>query len=1007
MKCGTIAFIDTIERVRVLAIRYAGGERAMLQGAYREFHHRLQEQIDSRRIYTDPLSTLAYGTDASCYRLTPKIVVKTQHESEVQAILALAAELALPVTFRAAGTSLSGQAVSDSILVVASHGWKGIEVLENGAAIRLQPGVVGAAANAALAPFGRKIGPDPATINSAMIGGIVNNNSSGMCCGTAQNSYQTLRAIRVVLADGSVLDTADAASVAAFRTSHAGLLGQLAALAARVKSDVELAARIRRKYKMKNTTGYSLNALVDFTDPLDILTHLIVGSEGTLAFVSEVIYHTVVEHPHKASALVFYPTIKAACDAVQVLAQHKDVVAAAELLDRASLRSVENKAGVPELIKTLSEDAAAILIETRAADPAALAANTAAIAGFIGHIDTLTGVAFTDVASEYTQLWNIRKGMFPSVGAMRAAETTVIIEDVAFPIEHLAEGTLALQALFKQFHYDEAIIFGHALEGNLHFVFTPNFSGAEEVARYEAFIEAVCRLVAVDYEGAVKAEHGTGRNMAPFVEMEWGPVAYRVMQEIKAIFDPQGLLNPDVILTSDALLHVKDLKPIPVVDALVDKCIECGFCEVMCPSRAITLTPRQRIVANREMAALRSAGDAPDRLAELEALYQYAGDDTCTTCGLCETACPVGINTGKLTTQIRQGRQSDTGWAAANWLAGHYDSATRGARLGLKLLDATHAVAGDAATGAVMRGLRRVFGRRVPHWTPYFPRAAGKFNYAQGSGLDAAAAREGKRATTRQYEQYGEESRSAADKVMQRQQARNKVVYLPSCLTRTFSPSSAMPDPRPLNEVVASVLGKAGYQLLYPAGLDNLCCGTPFKSKGALDAAAVKLAELKAALLAASDNGRWPVIVDNGVCTAAMLEGIQDERLRILDVTTFIETEAAAHLHFTPLDEHVALHVVCSMKKLGQGATLNALARRCSSRVTEPAGITCCGFAGDKGFTYPELNASALTGLKEQVGGCCGGFSTSATCEIGLSEHAGIPYQHLMYLVDRATHRLG
>ncbi|BAK75602.1 FAD linked oxidase domain protein [Pseudogulbenkiania sp. NH8B] len=944
----------------------------MLQGAYREFHHRLQEQIEPRRIYTDPLSTLAYGTDASCYRLTPKIVVKTQSEAEVQAILALAAEFVLPVTFRAAGTSLSGQAVSDSILVVASYGWKGLEVLENGAAIRLQPGVVGAAANAALAPFGRKIGPDPATINSAMIGGIVNNNSSGMCCGTAQNSYQTLRAIRVVLADGSVLDTADAASVAAFRASHAGLLGQLAALAARVRDDAELAARIRRKYKMKNTTGYSLNALVDFTDPLDILTRLIVGSEGTLAFVSEVTYHTVVEHPHKASALVFYPTIKAACDAVQVLAQHKDVVAAAELLDRASLRSVENKAGVPALIKTLSEDAAAILIETRAADPAALAANTAAIADFIGHIDTLTGVAFTDVVSEYTQLWNIRKGMFPSVGAMRAAETTVIIEDVAFPIEHLAEGTLALQALFKQFRYDEAIIFGHALEGNLHFVFTPNFSGAEEVARYEAFIEAVCRLVAVDYEGAVKAEHGTGRNMAPFVEMEWGPVAYRVMQEIKAIFDPQGILNPDVILTSDALLHVKDLKPIPAVDALVDKCIECGFCEVMCPSRAITLTPRQRIVANREMAALRSAGDAPDRLAELEALYQYAGDDTCTTCGLCETACPVGINTGKLTTQIRQGHQSDSGRAAANWLAGHYDSATRGARLGLTLLDATHAVAGDAATGAVMRGLRRVFGRRVPHWTPYFPRAAAKPRLGAGA---AGSAR--------------------------------KVVYLPSCLTRTFSPSTAMPDPRPLNEVVASVLGKAGYQLLYPAGLDNLCCGTPFKSKGALDAAAAKLAELKAALLAASDNGRWPVIVDNGVCTAAMLEGIQDARLRIVDVTTFIETEAAAHLHFTPLDEHVALHVVCSMKKLGQGATLNALARRCSSRVTEPAGITCCGFAGDKGFTYPELNASALTGLKEQVGGCCGGFSTSATCEIGLSEHAGIPYQHLMYLVDRATRRPG
>ncbi|MGL6046231.1 MAG: FAD-linked oxidase C-terminal domain-containing protein, partial [Vogesella sp.] len=602
----------------------------MLQGAYREFHQRILETLPARRVFTDPLSTLAYGTDASCYRLTPKVVIKSENEAEVRTILREAASLQLPVTFRAAGTSLSGQAVSDSILIVASHGWKNLQVLDNGLAIRLQPGVIGAEANAALLPFGRKIGPDPATINSAMIGGIVNNNSSGMCCGTAENTYQTLKSLRMVLADGTVLDTGDAASVTAFRTSHASLLAQLAALRQRILADDTLAARIRRKYKMKNTTGYSLNALLDFADPVDMLAHLIVGSEGTLAFVSEVTYHTVVEHPHKASALVFYPDIKAACDAIQILAQHKDVVSSAELLDRASLKSVENKAGVPDFIKTLGPDAAAILIETRAATPEAIAANVAAISGFIAHITTETGIRFTSDVAEYTQYWNIRKGMFPSVGAMRAAETTVIIEDVAFPIEHLAEGTLKLQALFRQFHYDEAIIFGHALEGNLHFVFTPNFSGPAEIARYEAFIEAVCQLVAVEYEGALKAEHGTGRNMAPFVEMEWGPAAYRLMQEIKALFDPQGILNPDVIITHDKLLHVRDLKPIPAANPLIDKCIECGFCEVMCPSRAITLTPRQRSVANREMALLEKKGDS-ERLAEIRTAYQYAGDETCTT----------------------------------------------------------------------------------------------------------------------------------------------------------------------------------------------------------------------------------------------------------------------------------------------------------------------------------------------------------------------------------------
>ena len=943
----------------------------MLTDAYRDFAQQISDTIAPRRIFTDPLSTLAYGTDASCYRLTPKIVIKTESELEICRILQHAAALKLPVTFRAAGTSLSGQAVSDSILVVASHGWKNLSVLDNGAAIRLQPGVIGAEANAALAPFGRKIGPDPATINSAMIGGIVNNNSSGMCCGTAENSYKTLISLRMVLADGTILDTGDAANVAAFRLSHAPLLDALSALRKRVLADEALAVKIHRKYKMKNTTGYSLNALVDFADPIDILAHLIVGSEGTLAFVSEVTYRTVIEHPHKASALVFYPTIKTACDAIQILAQHKDTVSSAELLDRASLKSVENKAGVPEFIKTLGDDAAAILIETRAADTLQLATNTAVIEGFIAHIATETGIRFTSDVAEYTLYWNIRKGMFPSVGAMRAAETTVIIEDIAFPIEHLAEGTLKLQALFKQFQYNEAIIFGHALEGNLHFVFTPNFSGSEEIARYEAFIEAVCQLVAVEYEGALKAEHGTGRNMAPFVEMEWGPAAYRLMQEIKALFDPYGILNPDVIITNDKLLHVRDLKPIPTANPLIDKCIECGFCEVMCPSRAITLTPRQRIVANREMATLAKTGDQ-DKLAEIRQAYQYAGDDTCTTCGLCETACPVGINTGSLTSLIRAANLTDIGWTAADKLADNFATASNGARLGLKVLDIAHAVAGDRAINGIMRGLRKVIGRQIPRWTPYFPRAASKPRLAAG----------------------------ARDSLRQ-------VVYLPSCLTRTFAPSTKMPDLRPLNEVVASVLAKAGYGIIYPQGLDNLCCGTPFKSKGAQDAANKKISELEAALLAASDNGRLPIIIDNGVCTAAILDGIQDPRLKVMDVTRFVHDIAAEHLQFSPQDEQVALHVVCSMRKKGQGAMLNALARRCAKTVIEPAGITCCGFAGDKGFSHPELNESALTGLREQVRDCRSGFSTSATCEIGLSEHGGIPYQHLMVLVDKACQPRG
>ncbi len=288
----------------------------MLPAPYDALHRTLAAFVPPERLVTDPLRLLAWGTDASFYRLVPKLVVVVDSEDEVQRLLALCAELRTPVTFRAAGTSLSGQAISDSVLAVLGEGWRRVDVADDGKTITLQPGVTGARANQALARFGRKIGPDPASIDTAMIGGIAANNSSGMCCGTAQNSYHTLAGVRMILADGTVLDTRDAASRAAFRGSHREWLEDLARIAASARADPGLASRIRHKFRMKNTTGYSLNALVDFEDPIDVAAHLMIGSEGTLGFISAVTYETVPEHAHKASALVLFADIASACRAV-------------------------------------------------------------------------------------------------------------------------------------------------------------------------------------------------------------------------------------------------------------------------------------------------------------------------------------------------------------------------------------------------------------------------------------------------------------------------------------------------------------------------------------------------------------------------------------------------------------------------------------------------------------------------------------------------------------------
>jgi D-lactate dehydrogenase len=259
----------------------------------------LAEFIPDSRLITDPLRLLTWGTDASFYRLVPKLAVVVESEDEVVRLLRECARHKTPVTFRAAGTSLSGQAITDSVLMLLGENWRRCEVGPGAETIALQPGVIGAVANRRLARFGRKIGPDPASIDAAMIGGIAANNASGMCCGTAQNSYRTLDGLRIVLADGTVLDTRDTASRAAFLTLKRDLVQELDALGRATRANEALAARIRHKFRIKNTTGYSLNALVDFTDPIDILAHLMIGSEGTLGFLSEITYRTVPEYADK------------------------------------------------------------------------------------------------------------------------------------------------------------------------------------------------------------------------------------------------------------------------------------------------------------------------------------------------------------------------------------------------------------------------------------------------------------------------------------------------------------------------------------------------------------------------------------------------------------------------------------------------------------------------------------------------------------------------------------
>ena len=942
---------------------------ARLPEAYRTFYHECVKFIPESRMFCDPISTMAYGTDASVYRLIPRIVVKVSSADEMSRIIRVAGSVKIAVTFRAAGTSLSGQAVTDSVLLVMSGGWGKCVIADNGDTISLGPAILGAEANAYLKPYDRKIGPDPASINHAMIGGIAANNASGMCCGTTDNSYKTVTDMKIIFHDGTLLDTSDTASRAAFLASHRDLVATVEGIRDEIAADGALSELIKRKYKIKNTTGYGINSFIDHQAPVDIIKHLMIGSEGTLGFIADITFRTIREHAHKSSALIFFPDISSACHAVMQL--NRTVVSAAELMDRIALRSVDEKPGMPEYLKTLDENVAALLVEVRGESPTELEQKAGQLKLRLAGLPTVFPITFTAVKAEYEALWNIRKGLFPAVGNVRRIGTSVIIEDVAFPLERLAEATVELRSIMIRNDYGDAIIFGHALDGNLHFVLTPDFTRQEEIDQYEKFMQEVCAMVVDTYGGALKAEHGTGRNMAPFVEMEWGIKAYCLMKRIKQAFDPHNLINPGVIINDNPAVYLENLKHMPQVHEKIDKCIECGFCEIMCPSKHLTSTPRQRITAQRQIAGLRHSGADPGQLMRLEQDYNYWGEATCAADGLCATTCPVSINTGDYTKLLRNQKHGPQAIAAAKYIGRHFAGTTALVRTGLSLADLLHQTLGTSVMLRMTDTARELSGRRMPLWTPWMP-------------------------------QRGSSPRSAHSHTAGK---KPKVVYFPSCSSRIMGPAQSDPDQRPLNQAVLAVLEKAGYEVILPEEMDQLCCGMAFDSKGFLEAADTKSRELEKALMAASHNGEYPVLCDTSPCLFRMRQTL-DTTLKLYEPVEFIHDFLMQRLIFTKAPETVAIHVTCSSTKMMLTEKFKTVALACVEKIITPAKVTCCGFAGSKGFDLPELAAAALAELKPSLPtDCKSGYSNSRPCEIGLSQHSGLNYQSIVYLVDRCTTR--
>ncbi|MGZ4560951.1 MAG: FAD-binding and (Fe-S)-binding domain-containing protein [Mycobacteriaceae bacterium] len=905
---------------------------------------------------------LRYAHDASHFLLTPQAVVTPTSVDQLGALLRVANAHAVPVTFRSGGTSLSGQAGTSGLLLDTRRHFREIEVLDDGGRVRVQPGVTVRQVNARLAPFGTRLGPDPASESACTLGGVIANNSSGMVCGTTTNTYRTLESMVFLLPSGTVVDSASPDADPALRQQEPELYKGLLELRDELRSTPRLRAEIERQYSLKNTMGYGLNAFLDFSRPVDILAHLLVGSEGTLGFVTEATFRTVAVQPSAATAFLVFPTLAEANGALSDLVASE--VAAIELLDARSLRVSQRDPSAAAGLRELAvAQHAALLVEHQAESALLLEQKVGRTERLLADLPLSVAASFSTDPGVRANLWRIRKGLYAAVAGARRPGTTALLEDIAVPVPALASACADLEALFSEHGYDDSVIFGHAKDGNIHFLLSEQFDEARRLSRYEQFTEDLVELV-LARGGTLKAEHGTGRVMAPYVRRQFGDRLYAAMVEIKNLCDPGQLLNPGVIITEDARVHLRHLKPTVTVEEEVDRCVECGYCEPVCPSKDLTTTPRQRIVLRREMVAAEAAGDH-ELARELRRTYDYEAVQTCAVDGMCQTACPVDINTGDLTRRLRRdgtGPVGDRSWAEA---ARHWGAATDAMGKALTIAAALPHPLVQGASDAV----RSVVGHdSVPRWDPTLP--AGGSRRVPLFTTDAEA------------------------------------IFIPSCTGSMFGSAAGSAG---ATSAFMALCERAGVQVIVPEGVADLCCGTPWKSKGRAHGYEVMRDRVTSALAAVDSQTALPVGVDASSCTEGLAELLADRAGGkvgpVLDVMAFVAERVMPKLEVTRRVRTAVIHPTCSSTRSGATRDLQVLAEAISDEVHIPADWGCCAFAGDRGMLHPELTAAATGRQAEQVVAINAEVHASCnrTCEIAMTRATGKTYVHVLELVEQAT----
>ena len=904
-------------------------------------------------VSTDLFDRLALANDASHYLLMPSLIAKPTNASQIAEIFKITNKYQLGITFRSGGTSLSGQSVTDSLLVDTRKHFKEIEVLDGGLKVRVQPGVTVNRVNASLRKYGRKLGPDPASEIACTIGGVVANNSSGMSCGTEFNTYKTLSSLIFVLPSGTFIDSSLVDADEQLRIKEPEIYAGLISLRKRIIEKPQLVEKIRNAYAIKNTMGYGLNSFVDFEKPIEILTHLIVGSEGTLAFIAEATFNTLPLLSKSATGLLVFENL---AKATQSLPSLKNTDAALiELLDISSLKVAQKEHMADSVLANLEfKDHAALLVEYQSNTDDELSQLVTQANNLLQDLPLSSGELTTNALIK-NELWHARKGLYAAVAGNRPTGTTALLEDISVPLNNLHEATLQLGNLLKKHNYFDSVIFGHAKDGNLHFLLNEKFDDQTCLKRYEDFTKDMIEMV-LAHDGSLKAEHGTGRIMAPYVRKQFGDELYQVMVDLKKLVDHRNILNPGIIINENENIHIENLKISPAIDQEVDKCVECGYCETVCPSKDLTLTPRQRITIRRVSKNAQINNDQ-ELLDAIDKNYDYQAIDTCATDGMCAIACPVKINTGDLVKRLRSEQQSFMSQSLASLAASNWAKTTN---LLASLLSAAKNMPAPLVLG-VNRILRQISGENsMPLWNQDLPFG-------------------GKPRTSQFVE-------------------KPDLVYFPSCVNSLYGESE-------IEKAFLNLCAKAGLNVLIPRGIEELCCGTPWASKGLTQGYEVMALKTKKELIRQikSDN---PVIVSDATsCTHGLTQIFSETKMSVVDVLEFVNQQILPQISIKTKLSSLALHPTCSGVELGINQHMKEIAEKISSRVVIPDDWSCCGFAGDRGLLHPDLTLSATRKESEELSSeiFAAYASSNRPCQQAMTQATGQKYVHLIELVDRVS----